>query len=180
MQDDMNQRISQLIDADLNNKDTLELLKTIRLDESLRKKMIRYQAISQSIKTGKFETVSSDFVQSITAKIEQEPTYLLPPKHSSPAKFKIYATAASVLAVVVLAGQVMWRSHPANDAQAIALAQNSTQSKSFPFPNSTRTSVKGKPLNAEFNAYLQAHNSSFYTNGEAYYQPDAKVASFGR
>ncbi len=54
MQDDMNQRISQLIDADLDNKDTLELLKSIRLDESLRKKMIRYQAISQSIKTGKF------------------------------------------------------------------------------------------------------------------------------
>jgi sigma-E factor negative regulatory protein RseA len=39
---------------------------------------------------------------------------------------------------------------------------------------------KHQPLNAQFNDYLKAHNSSVYTNGEANFQPYAAVTSFGQ
>lgn len=180
MQDDINQRISQLIDDDLNTTDTLGLLKMIRSDERFSNKMLRYQAISQSIKSGKFEAVRPDFLKNISNKIQQEPAYLLPTKKSSVSKLKVYATAASVLTVAVLAGQVLWQKQSTDNDKIVTVAANTAHNKPLEHRNTKQLTAKSKPLNAEFNAYLQAHNSSFYTNGEAYFQPDAKVVSFGR
>jgi sigma-E factor negative regulatory protein RseA len=179
MQNDIDQRISQLIDDELNNTETLELLKKIKHDDTLRKRMFRYQAVSQSIKSGKFILIKSDFIESISHKIQQEPAYLLPPKKSSTSKLKTYATAASILAVAVFAGQVFLQNQSANENKNLSVAAITTQNNPSE-PNRLKSaSEKNKPLNAEFNAYLQAHNSSFYTNGEAYFQQDAKIVSFG-
>jgi sigma-E factor negative regulatory protein RseA len=43
-----------------------------------------------------------------------------------------------------------------------------------------QTQSEQVPLNARINDYLQAHNNSVYTNGEASFKPYARVAAYNR
>ncbi|WP_411726355.1 RseA family anti-sigma factor [Methyloglobulus sp.] len=195
MHEEINQKISRFIDGELDYDETLDLLKKIQSDESLKHKMSRFQAISQALKTDEFYQVISDFSHKVFQEIQQEPAYLLPqlkpqphsqsqdrqPKPKPKPKLKVFAVAASILVVAVLVGQSLRNDRPANKYQtltAMALPQqqlpaSSAQSEKSPQHNR-------QPLNAQFNDYLQAHNNSVYTNGEANFQPYAKVTAYGQ
>ncbi|CAG7855954.1 hypothetical protein MCAMS1_00277 [biofilm metagenome] len=190
MHDDINEKISRLIDGDLGYAETLELLKKIQADESLRNKMCRYQSISQSVKADAFFPVSSDFSRKIFQEVQQEPTYFLPQLIKSQpesqaqslqkhARGKWLAVAASTIAVAVLVGQSMRNDRTVGNPQNITAIAQSSLPVSYPPAQKTKH-INRRPLNAQFNDYLQAHNNSVYTNGEAEFQPYARVASFGR
>jgi sigma-E factor negative regulatory protein RseA len=190
MYEEMNQNISRLIDGDLGYHDTLVLLKKIQSDEVLMAKMCRYQAISEALKTDEFFQVNPNFSQKIFQEIQREPTYLLPqlkPHHPSQQqnsklrRNKMLAIAASTVAVAVFVGQNLRNEPSVNKYQTVAAVSIPTQ----PFATSLNKQEKLKqtdrqPLNTQFNEYLQAHNSSVYTNGEANFQPYAKVTSYGQ
>lgn len=192
MFEELNENISGLVDGELEHSQTLDLLKIIQSNDELKCKMSRYQAISQALRTDQFHQVSSDFSRKVFQEIQQEPTYFLP--HLKPTqpqakplwkgkypKRKMYAVAASALVAAVLVGQGIRNDHVGNTLTTLsanAIPQQSmptTLAKSDPTRQRTR-----QPLNAQFNEYLQAHNSSVYTNGEANFQPYAKVATYGR
>lgn len=191
MHEEINQKISRFIDGELDYDETLDLLRKIQSDESLKHTMSRYQAISQALKTDEFYQVISDFSHKVFQEIQQEPAYLLPQLKPQPhsqsqsqdrqPKRKLFAVAASILVVAVLVGQSLRNDHPANKYQtltAMALPQqqlpaSSAQSEKLPQHNR-------QPLNAQFNDYLQAHNNSVYTNGEVVFQPYAKVTAYGQ
>ena len=151
--------------------------------------MCRYQAISQALKTDEFYQVRSDFSHKVFQEIQQEPAYFLPqlkPQQPSQvqdkqSKRKLFAVAASTLVAAVLVGQSLRDDSSGNKYQTItAMAVPGQQ-----FPSSSSQPGKLKqpnhqPLNAEFNDYLQAHNSSVYTNGEVLFQPYAKVTAYGQ
>jgi sigma-E factor negative regulatory protein RseA len=185
--EEVNEKISRLIDADLNYNETLALLKQVQSDDALKAKMCRYQAISEALKTDQFYQVKSDFSNQIFQALQQEPTYLLPsfkPQQHlpSPSKYsnrnKLFAVAASSVAAAILVGYNIFNDKQINGPQNLAkistypaqlVATNSKPDKSKP---------DRQPLNAQFNDYLQAHNNSVYTNGEANFQPYAKVTSY--
>lgn len=187
MHEEINQKISRFIDGELDYDEKLDLLKKIQSDESLKHKMSRYQAISQALKTDEFYQVKSDFSHKVFQEIQQEPAYLLPQLKLQPksqdrqAKRKLFAIAASILVVAILVGQSPRNDQPANKYQALTamtlpqqrLPASSAQSEKLPQRNR-------QPLNAQFNDYLQAHNNSVYTNGEANFQPHGKVTSYGQ
>lgn len=182
MQEEVNQKISQLVDGELKHNEALDLLKKIRSDELLKCKMRRYQTISQVLKTDEACQVKADFSDKIFRQIQQEPIYLLPQKQSLSrwaGRTKLYAVAASTIAVAVLVGQNFRNFSPRISPTLSA----TTFSQQSPSPNTLaqiRKQQKRQPLNAQFNDYLQAHNNSVYTNGEATFQPYAKVTSYGR
>ena len=189
MYEEMNQNISRLIDGDLAYEDTLNLLKKVQSDKVLMAKMCRYQAISEALKTDEFFQVNSDFCTKVFQQIQKESTYFLPqikppPQIQEQKSFynrnKLFAIAASTIAVAVLVGQNLHeKPYSVNQYQTGAVLTIPPQ----PLTTSLNKPEKLKPctrhpLNAQFNEYLQAHNSSVYTNGEANFQPYAKVTSF--
>ncbi len=194
MQEEINQQISRLIDGELGFNDTLDLLKKIQSDEILKHKMCRYQAISEALKADVFYQVSPDFSHKIFQKIQSEPAYLLPnllrqpdspnPYNSSqPNRHRWYALVASITIVAVLVGQSLRNEPTVNKEQtvtAMAVPQQSLPINTEAQPSKVTQQDKQKPLSTQFNDYLQAHNSSVYTNGEANFQPYAKVTSYNR
>ena len=180
MHNDVNQKISLFIDDELDYGDTLQLLNQLRNDETLRDRLVRYQAVSHALKTERYYKLRPDFSEKIAQQIRQEPAYLLPKPKEKPQGRKLFAIAASALVATVLVGEIVWINRTVNE-QPLATAmivppnQLSTASVQSPHPS---TQPKRPPVNSRFNDYLQAHNNSIYTNGEVNFQPYAKVASF--
>ncbi|MBK8815246.1 MAG: sigma-E factor negative regulatory protein [Methylococcaceae bacterium] len=183
MRDEVNQNISRLLDDDLGYDETLILLNKIQTDEALKYKMLRYQAISQVLKNEEYFQIRPDFSAKIAQQIELEPTYLLPQRKQPRTNTKIYfAAAASALIAAVLVGQQL-RNRVFTDSNNQVTAATSPTNTSLPVTlagNRNNNQNTRHPLTAQFNDYLQAHNSSVYTNGEANFHPYAKMAAYGK
>jgi sigma-E factor negative regulatory protein RseA len=183
MRDEINQNISRLIDDDLGYDESLILLDKIQTDETLKKKMARYQSISHALKNEEYLPINPDFSKNIFEAIQLEPAYLLPQRRQAKSNTKTYfAAAASALIAAILIGQNLQdRSVVGNNYQRVATTAAVNQS--IPAAIAQRGSEKEPqhhPLTAQFNDYLQAHNSSVYTNGEANFHPYAKMAAYGK
>jgi sigma-E factor negative regulatory protein RseA len=182
MRDEINQNISRLIDDDLGYDESLILLNKIQTDETLKKKMARYQIISHSMKNEEYLPISPDFSKNIFEAIQLEPTYLLPQRRQTKSNTKTYfAAAASALIAAILVGQhLQSRSLSGNNFQKVATTAALNQVTPATLAQSGREKeLQRHPLTAQFNDYLQAHNSSVYTNGEANFHPYAKMAAYG-
>ena len=157
--------------------------------------MCRYQAISHAMKSDEFHLVSPDFSSKVFQEIQREPAYLLPqlkpkpspqPQTNKAKHTKIIALAASTVAVAVLVGQSLRDNPVANSPQIIAATSLPPQQLPISFTKPGQLKLEQQkpnnrqPMTAQFNDYLQAHNSSVYTNGEAVFQPYAKVTSYGQ
>ena len=162
MPEDLNQKISQFLDNELNHADALTLLQKMQSQAELQDKMNRYEAISHALKTDIFLAVRTDFSAKIHQHIRQEPVYLLPQRKSFKRTHKLMALAASVAIVVVIARLSI--NLPFKAASTLQVAQ--------------QQALEPYPLNKRINDYLQAHNSSVYTNGEADFQPLARVTAY--
>ncbi|MDD2659640.1 MAG: sigma-E factor negative regulatory protein [Methylococcales bacterium] len=177
MPEDLNQKISQFLDDELDHNDALHLLKKMQSEPELQDKFSRYQAISHAMKTETFLLTKTDFSTKIRQQIQQEPVYLLPQKKSFQQNHKKIAMAASIALVAVITGRYANNpsQHPKAASTALQVAQNQLPDRSGKPVDATQY-----PLNKRINDYLQAHNSSVYTNGEANFQPFARVTSYSR
>ena len=174
MSEDLNQKISQFLDNELNHIEALNLLHKIQSQPELQDKLNRYEAISDAIKTDAFLLTKDDFSKNIRQQIQQEPVYLLPQHKSFKPSHKQIAVAASIVIVAVIAGRSLNdQSSNSRSASILQVAQNQ------PTEQRVNTNQDAQhPLNKRINEYLQAHNSSVYTNGEANFQPFAKVTAY--
>jgi len=176
MSEDLNQKISQFLDNELNHVEALNLLHKIQSQPELQDKLNRYEAISDAIKTDAFLLTKDDFSKNIRQHIQQEPVYLLPQHKSFKPSYKQIAVAASIVIVAVIAGRSLNdQSSDSRSASILQVAQNQPTEQ----PLKTNQDAQ-HPLNKRINDYLQAHNSSVYTNGEANFQPFAKVTTYSR
>ena len=175
MPEDLNQKISQFLDNELDHVEALKLLKIMQSQSELQDKMNRYEAISHALKTDVFLAAKSDFSAKIHQQIQQEPIYLLPQHKPFKRKHKLMALAASIAIVAVIAGRSIDLPFKAAETLQVAQQQLPEQPSSFVDP---ANQTEQYPLNKRINDYLQAHNSSVYTNGEANFQPYARVTAY--
>ncbi len=185
MHNEANQKISMFIDNELDYDESLDLLKKIRTDDVLKARMMRYQAISHTLKTEEFQQLRSDFSDKISQQIKQEPVYFLPKTSVKPQRKKMFAIAASTIAAVVLVGEAIKNhqdeAYPTIAATNVtALQQLAGTSIATLKPEEKDQNSRRQPMNAQFNDYLRAHNASTYTSGEVNIQPYARVAAFGK
>ena len=194
MSEETNLNISRLVDGELGYDETLHLLKKMQSDDVLKHKMSRYHAISQALKTDRFHQVSTDFSRKVFQEIQQEPVYLLPqkkpkqfafpsstPSQANYSKRKFYAVAASTLVAAVLVGQGFRDKSAGIRIETVSATAIPQQSLPVALAQSEPSKQPARrPLTAQFNDYLQAHNTSVYTNGEANFHPYAKIAAYGR
>jgi sigma-E factor negative regulatory protein RseA len=178
MSEDLNQKISQLLDNELDHVSALSLLKKMQLQSELQDKMNRYEAISHALKADVFLLTKADFSTKISQQIRSEPVYLLPQHKPSKRPHKLIALAASIAIVAVIAGRSM-NDNQFKSATILQVAQQKLPEQSPP-PVAYNNQARQYPLNKRINDYLQAHNSSVYTNGEADFQSFARVTAYSQ
>jgi len=165
MQEPLNEKISLLIDDELNRGAALALLKKIQADESLKSSLERYQLISQILKTGHCARVDSNFAQQIHQQIKSEPIYFLPAK-KAPVFWR--KTSLAVAASVVLA--VVWM---VNKFDNSVVSYQQPQFAAVPLQT-----IQPQNNNGRLNDYLQAHDNSVYINNVLREQPYARVVGY--
>lgn len=165
MQEQLNEKLSQFIDDELDTQQALSLLKTLQNDGLLKDKLRRYQIASQVLKSNEYSLVNSDFVDKIHERIRQEPTYLLPRKKAvvNWQKAALAIAASIALAVVWVSSKVDKQMHnPFVTAEIVADANN----------------VSAEEMHARFKDYLEAHDNSLYVNSVQAGQPYARVVGY--
>ena len=178
MPEDLNQKISQFLDNELDHIHALNLMKKMQLETELQDKLHRYEAISLAMKTDVFLLSKSDFSTKICQLIQKEPVYLLPQHKPFKRSHKQIAVAASIAIVAVIAGRSI--NNPAQHVRTestVQVAQHQQPEQLSKHVDYVSQAAQ-EPLNKRINDYLQAHNSSVYTNGEADFQPFARVTTY--
>lgn len=178
MSEELNQKISQLLDDDLNSEDALALLQKMQVETALQRKMGRYEAMSHVLKAEAFIPVQVGFAQRISAEIEKEPTFLVARRQSRNRPYwALSALAASVMIVAVLLVQ----QHRLRPVPAMAVAETEDPAALGQQPLLYVRNVQSEPVVASRMAeYLQAHNSSRYIDGTVNLQPYAQVVSYSQ
>jgi sigma-E factor negative regulatory protein RseA len=182
MPEDLNQKVSQFLDNELDHINALSLLKKIQLQSELQDKLNRYEAISHAIKTDVFLLTKPDLSTKIHQQIQNEPHYLLPQQRSQRkllnANHRNIAMVASLALVAVIAGRNMNSTDQHSKAASVIQVAQHQLPKQSSNPVAHANKTEQYPLNKRINEYLQAHNSSVYTNGEANFQPFARVTAY--
>lgn len=163
MNNSLNQKISQLIDHDLDCDDALKLLETLQHDQNLENTLKRYAAISHALKSQEVLVIKSDFSARITQEIQREAYHLQPRKQTSNVRYPVhFALAASVAVLAILVASIVKNDAHFNPSNAgVPMAQKSlgqTLTASLPEHHFAQAHDK-YPLNKRINDYLQAHNA---------------------
>jgi sigma-E factor negative regulatory protein RseA len=184
MAEDLNPKISQFLDNELDHVNALSLLRKIQMQSELQDKLNRYEAISHAIKTDVFLLTQPDLATKIHQQIQKEPHYLLPQqrfqKEPLKSNHKHIAVAASLALVAVIAGSNVNRTDQHSKAASVIQVAQQQLPKQPSNPVVYANKTEHYPLNKRINDYLQAHNSSVYTNGEANFQPFARVTAYSQ
>lgn len=181
MVDELNQKISQLLDDDLNYQESLSLLKKMRAQPDLQQQLLRYEAISHVLKSDTFVPVDTGFALRISRSLQTEPVYLATRRKPFKKSYaSISALAASVAAVVVLVTQGIDQSSqthmtPLSQSQSVTMATNAELQE--PQPTLDHSSEK-ELTRSRFIEYLQAHNSSRYIDWSVNFQPYARTVQY--
>lgn len=183
MQEEINNKISQFVDDELDLQQTVMLMQSIKNDAELKKKINRYQMIGQVLKPEQPVLLKTDFAEQISQQIKQEPVYFIPAKKPAITWKKTSLAVAASLALAALLLPKAFNRQPSPDyTSTLAVAEQPTfkkkeQSQSDR-PHLAR--VQAYPPNQRFNDYLQAHSNSLYTIGASNYQPYARVAGYSQ
>lgn len=164
MHEQLNEKLSQFIDDELDAQQSLRLLHSVSEDEGLKDKLRRYQIASQVMKSNEYSLVSKDFADKIHAQIRQEPTYLLPRKKPVVTWQKAtLAIAASIaLAVVWVTSKLdQQMQNPLSGVEVVAHNKGSADE-----------------MHERFKDYLQAHDNALYVNSVQAGQPFGRVVGY--
>lgn len=182
MQDDVNWKLSLLLDDELDTKEAIQLLEQIHQNPDLFDKWCGYNSLSQVMRYGGGIQPNQAFLDRIRFSLDSEPTLTSNPGHSSkPSSVPInrylipLALAASLSIVAVIASK-QWQTRtdaaPAMTAQTAAttlpppsrlatasVTHSNSQTKLDDQPD-PRVNLTSNRQNSRFEDYLIAHSES--------------------
>ncbi len=174
MQDELNSKLSELIDHELSVEEALGLMDSINDIPEHEDKLHRYRAVSQVIKTDSFLNADVDFVNRVKKEVALEPLYLLPVKQRQTRNYQIIsalAASVAIMAIFIYGGM----SQPIeDDSPLLKLAAKTSLQKVKP------DSGGQDSTNNKFNDYLEAHRGSLYMAGSPGYQSYVRLADYGQ
>lgn len=171
MQEKPNEKISLLVDHELDKGQALALLRQVQGDPALQAKLRRYQMFSQALKHESCCPAENRLRESLREKLLQEPSYLLPARKPQSRTGNGWRTAGLALAASFLLAMV-W---VAGKLEKSPLA-NAQMQFALGFP--AAQPLKTAPVNDRFSDLLQAHDNSVYVNHVGNVQPYARVVGF--
>lgn len=177
MNEELNLKLSQYIDNELEPKERVVFEALLNKNSELQARLERYQLMRQAIKLSPVTEPVNDFLNAIKQQLEHEPIYFLPKRKRVFDNFKPMAIAVSLLLVAVLTGySVKTIQLQLQEVAGMQVAQNAV--------NNNVATVSAKaieyPINKQISDYLQAHNEELVGNVNPPYQPYARVSSYGQ
>lgn len=176
MQEDINLKLSMLLDNELKSKEALQLLEQIQNDSELERKWNRLNITSLAIRSKSKVLHQADFISRVSQAIESEPVDInLPPIHktSSVNKSVIWALAASI-AFMMFIGYKLLPTEAAKPEAVVATTELETGSVDIPI-----TAANINPVNdLIFDDYLMTHNETSYSTGTQGLLPYARVVGY--
>ncbi len=163
MQEPTNQKISLLLDDQLDSREAIAMLERIADDPALQAQLWRYQTASAAIKHGAFAPPAADFSRKVSQRLAQEPFIVSRPQPRPAASVNWQKAGLALVASGLLAA--MWlNSQNNNPRQATpTLVYNLSSQGSLP-----------AGVNPRLNEYLLAHDSFVFN------RPPQPAASYGR
>jgi len=164
MKEQLHEKLSLLLDDQLDQSQALSLLKATKQDLELQAKFRRYALISQAMKTEQCSVANVDFATKIHEQLKQEPTYFLPRNQKrSHINKAAFAVAASILLAVVgfSVSKLQIQNKPNLGTNVVA-----------------QRSAQAEQTNARFKEYLQAHDNAWYVNNTVGVQSYARMVSY--
>jgi len=186
MADDINQKISCFIDDELKHNDALNLLKECQSNPTLQNKLNRYQTIAYCLSSKKVLPIKKDFLSNVQQGISKDPLYFptvnLQPKRSYKT-FMALAACVSLIALLILKPSketpLEVNTVSSSTMAAITIQPEINQQKIIKLASHNTKKTKQKNNHKHhFNDYLQAHNTSLYTNSTVIFQPYTQTASY--
>lgn len=187
MQEELNKKISQFVDHELDLQQNFSLISDVKQHADLKSKLNRYQVIGQVLKNDQVVVLREDFAERIAQQIQHEPVYFLPSQtHASlPWKRTAMALAASFLVMAVMLPNFINQSKTGPESESIIAQQQAVLDIQPTTASATAKLEKSKAgpqrtQNQRFKDYLLAHSNSIYTIGASNYQPYARVARYAQ
>ena len=183
MRDDVDNKISQFLDDELDQQQALNLLKSLQRDKALKQKLVRYQLVSQVIKTRQPAQINVCIVDRVRQQIEKEPVQIFQRRPESAVnsfhwRKTTLALAASLAVVAIMLPGIIKDTGPGSSSTLIA------DSRQAP-PVTVEQVAKNRPLDANkqnknqrFKDYLYAHSNRMYTVGASASMPYVQTAGF--
>jgi len=191
MQEDLDIKISMLLDDELASEEALKIFNRIRNESALRAKWVRYNIASCACKEKSMLLTDFSFFDRVSKALELEPAIVAPkPKARKmppriPGFSLALAASAAVVAVVVWSGMVELRDSPENKFNRNALAVSTPIRSPSPSIQAPARLLPAKlnpghkqTLPKRLNDYLITHNESTYTTGAQTMMPYARVISY--
>jgi len=175
---DLRQRISLLLDAELDGRDNPVLLDKLERDEELKATWQRYHLIGQVMRSPGGMLADADFAARVSALIQDEPTVMAPrwnalrAESTTRRKVVTFALAASLASVAVLIGKSL--TDNAGDFYALSAKPQAVASI-----DSNSVESGKKMADEQFNDYLLMHNETAYMAGSAGMMPYVRLVSAG-
>lgn len=174
---DMNlERLSALVDGELDPAATEAAIDSVDRETSLRGHWLRYHLISDALHANLSPVPTADLAERVRGAVAAEPTVLSPPRQEPRQEGRWryaagMALAASVATVAVLGFRGLEAERGA-DAQLVAAAEQ----RSAPAPG-MRWDVDRPDLEAKLNGYLVNH-SAYSGNGVHVMRPYVRVVGY--
>jgi negative regulator of sigma E activity len=125
MQNQSDERISSLIDGELDDQERHEAVAELLANEQSRRSWARYHLVGDTLKRNLPDSIDSQFSARVMDALKDEPTILAPPPQAASSmgrRLTGLAIAASVAAVAVLGVQFMYQQDGMAPTQQFAQA----------------------------------------------------------
>ena len=128
MQEDLDIKISMLLDGELESEEALKIFARIRNEPELRAKWVRYNAVSCAFRGKSAVVPDENFFKRVSNALEQETHAFEPSVFSRKRPLGMPSMAAALAASVAVAGIVYWSGisgpmiNPAKRAERIDVA----------------------------------------------------------
>jgi len=179
------EKLSALVDGELDETDVHLLLDRLREDPGLTERWSRYHLIHDTLRNNLSETVAPDFAERVWKGLEDEPTVVAPQRRPLrvPGFMKQavgLALASSVTAVAILGVQQMEADNPGGSSKATPQLADAPDTRAYHRVEMTRPRPGGpRAVRPELQPYLVNHNEYAVSSGMPGVLPYARVVSQG-
>ncbi len=172
----MKEKISALVDNELDELEERRVIAALEGDVELRRAWERYHLVRAALHRDLDVVVARDVAERVAQRVAAEPSsagsFL---RHRATRVFGTFAIAASVAAMAIIG--VQWTQQPVS-APSTTLAVNQPASPKIVRSGTTRWDMKEPEAESALNAYLVEHDEFASTSGFGGMMPYVRVVGY--
>jgi negative regulator of sigma E activity len=184
MQEDLDIKISMLLDDELESREALRLFTRIRNESTLRAKWLRYNAVSCAFRGKSAILPDSNFFDRVSKALDEEAQVARPRAFPRRKPLRMTSIAVALAASVAVIAVIVWSGvpglfnnpgNPFNGVDLVFFKRTASHAPALPIP---AKADQNPAVPRRLNDYLITHNESTYTTGAQTMMPFARVVSY--